>query len=89
MAHERARELVEDDQFAAPGSDGEALAAKQTVDLVAAQPGRVDELRAVSEPPPASTRNPPPGSRSTPVTLVPRRSSQPASTASVAKASGV
>jgi hypothetical protein len=43
VVHERARELVEDDQLAAAGRDGEGVAAEHAVDLVAAQAGRVDE----------------------------------------------
>ena len=44
MLHERSRELVEDDQLAAPRSDGEAIVAEHPVDLVGAQPGRVHQI---------------------------------------------
>ena len=54
-----ARELVEDDQLAAPGRDGEALAAEHAVDLVAVQPGRVDHAPRCQRAAPGS----PPGSR--------------------------
>ena len=44
VLHERARELVEDDQLAAPRRDREALVAEHAVELVGAQARRVHQV---------------------------------------------
>ena len=90
MLDERARELVEHDQLAAPRRDGEAVVAEHAVELVGVQAGGVDEVaraqrRRRAREPEAAVRR----AVDADVTGVERRRSQPRSTASVANASGV
>ena len=44
VLHERARELVEDDQLATPRGHGEALVTEHAVELVGVEPGRVHQV---------------------------------------------